>query len=60
MYHNTKVMAKASMQIPDALAERAEHLILPPSPIKKVEELLASPLRTISTVRGQLSKVWKR
>uniref|UniRef100_A0A8W8LBY5 histone acetyltransferase n=1 Tax=Magallana gigas TaxID=29159 RepID=A0A8W8LBY5_MAGGI len=40
-----------------AMMEKAEHLILPPSPIKKVEELLASPLGTISTVQGQLSKI---
>lgn len=60
MSYKTKVMAKASMHIPDALVERAEHLIHPISPIKKVEELLASPLRTISTMKGQLSKVWKK
>ncbi|XP_061184988.1 uncharacterized protein LOC133193002 [Saccostrea echinata] len=57
MSHKTKVMAKASMSIPDSMVERAEHLILPPSPVRKVEELLASPLRTISTVQGQLSKI---
>uniref|UniRef100_A0A8W8LAV7 Replication protein A OB domain-containing protein n=1 Tax=Magallana gigas TaxID=29159 RepID=A0A8W8LAV7_MAGGI len=50
-------MATTNMDIPVAMMEKAEHLILPPSPIKKVEELLASPLGTISTVQGQLSKI---
>lgn len=45
------------MDIPVDILEKAEHLILPPSPIKKVEEILASPLRSITTVQGQLSKV---
>lgn len=57
MSYKTKVMATTNMDIPVAMMEKAEHLIFPTSPIKKVEELLASPLGTISTVQGQLSKV---
>jgi hypothetical protein len=57
MSHKTKIMAKASMSIPDSVVQRAVYLILPPSPLKKVEELLTLPPKTISTVQGQLSKV---
>lgn len=57
MSHKTKVLAKPNMDIPVDILQKAEHLILPPSPIKKVEEILASPLRSITTVQGQLSKV---
>lgn len=57
MSHKTKVLAKPNMDIPGHILEKAEHLILPPSPIKKVEEILASPLRSITTVQGQLTKV---
>lgn len=57
MSHKTKVLAKPNMDIPVDILQKAEHLILPPSPIKKVEEILASPLRSITTVQGQLSKI---
>lgn len=57
MSHKTKVLAKPNMDIPVDILQKAEHLILPPSPIKKVEEILASPLRSITTVQGQLSKM---
>eukprot|EP00105_Crassostrea_gigas_P041788 XP_019925936.1 PREDICTED: uncharacterized protein LOC105335679 isoform X2 [Crassostrea gigas] len=57
MSYKTKVMVTTNMDIPVAMIEKAEHLIFPTSPIKKVEELLASPLGTISTVQGQLSKI---
>ncbi|KAJ8310819.1 hypothetical protein KUTeg_012684 [Tegillarca granosa] len=39
---------KPNITITDHLLEKAKHLILPPPPI---------PLRTISTVQGQLSKI---
>lgn len=45
------------MDIPVDILQKAEHIILPPSPIKKVEEILSSPIRSITTVQGQLSKV---
>ncbi|XP_062587025.1 uncharacterized protein LOC134248634 [Saccostrea cucullata] len=57
MSHKTKIMAKASMSIPDSVVQRAVYLILPPSPLKKIEEVLTLPPRTISTVQGQLSKI---
>lgn len=57
MSHKTKVLAKPNKDIPVDILQKAEHLILPPSPIKKVEEILASPLRSITTVQGQLSKI---
>ncbi|XP_052694539.1 uncharacterized protein LOC128172870 [Crassostrea angulata] len=57
MSHKTKILAKPNMDIPVDILQKAEHLILPPSPIKKVEEILASPLRSITTVQGQLSKI---
>lgn len=57
MSHKTKVLAKPNMDIPVDILQKAEHLILPPSPFKKVEDNLASPLRSITTVQRQLSKI---
>lgn len=40
MSHKTKALTKPNLDIPVDILEKAEHLILPPSPVKKVEVIL--------------------
>lgn len=50
-------MTKPDIMIPDELKQKATELILPPSPVKKIGEIMTSPLKTIATVQGQVKKV---
>lgn len=56
MSHKTKALAKPNLDIPVDILEKAEHLILQPSPIKKVEVILTSQLRTILTAQGNCQR----
>ncbi|XP_056004184.1 uncharacterized protein LOC125660194 [Ostrea edulis] len=53
----TKVMTRPDIVVPDELEEKAIQLILPPSPVKRIGEIITSPQKTITTIQGQVKKI---
>jgi hypothetical protein len=53
----SKVMVKPDLAIPEDIEQQAKHLILPPSPSKKICDILTSPVKTLATTQGEVKKV---
>ncbi|XP_062600643.1 uncharacterized protein LOC134262282, partial [Saccostrea cucullata] len=56
MSHRTSIMGRPRLEIPEGITQTAIQLILPASPDKKVVDAKEMPLRSILTVKGQVTK----
>lgn len=54
---HSKIMSASALDVPDDRIEQATLLIMPTSPSKTLREAIASSLRDIVTVQGQIIRV---